>query len=426
MKVKRATRRDLLKTAMAASAAIFPLPAIGQQRGAQVIVVGGGFGGATCARTLKRADPRLAVTLVETNRIYTACPMSNATIAGLRDIKRQDFAYDHLAAGGVEMRFAAALAVDPITRIVVLTDGSKLGFERLVLSPGINFRWNALPGYSPEVAATAMPHAWKDREQIALLTRQIAAMEDGDVIVISVPVTPSRCPPAPYERASLIAYAVKTRKPRCKVIVLDAKDSFALQRQFKAAWSQLYPDVLEYVPLSSGGLVTAVDAETKTITTDFDKFTPAVANIIPQQKAGHIAEVAGVADRTGWCPVDPVTFESRLQPNIHVIGDSAIAGAMPRSASAAGSQAKICANAIVALLTGGKPAEPLLSGACYSLIAPDYAISQTGRYHPVGDIYNEVEGSSSASPVRAPLERRSQEAREADAWFNTLTREVFG
>ena len=224
-----------------------------------------------------------------------------------------------------------------------------------------------------------------DGEQIALLARQIAAMEDGGVVVISVPVTPSRCPPAPYERASLIAHALKTRKPRSKVIVLDAKDSFTMQRQFQDAWKRFYPGLLEYVSLSSGGLVTAVDAATKTIMTDFDKYTPAVANIIPQQKAGRIAEIAGVADRTGWCPVDPVTFESRLQPNIHVIGDAAIAGAMPRSASAAASQAKICANAVATLLAGGTPAPPTLTSSCYSVIEPDYAISQTGSYRPVGD-----------------------------------------
>ncbi|HEY5217014.1 MAG TPA: NAD(P)/FAD-dependent oxidoreductase, partial [Pseudolabrys sp.] len=313
----------------------------------------------------------------------------------------------------------------PAARLVTLADGQKLGYERLVLAPGIDFRWEALPGYSPEVAAT-IPHAWKDGAQIALLARQIAAMEDGGVVVISVPVTPSRCPPAPYERASLIAHTLKTRKPRSKVIVLDAKDSFTMQRQFQGAWKRLYPDVLEYVSLSDGGLVTAVEAATKTIMTDFDKFTPAVANIIPQQKAGHLAELAMVADRTGWCPVDPVTFESRLQPNIHVIGDAAIAGAMPRSASAASSQAKICASAVVALLAGGTPTAPTLTSSCYSLIAPDYAISQTGSYRPVGDIYSEAEGGGGISQVDAPPELRAREAREADAWFTSITAEVFG
>ena len=199
-----------------------------------------------------------------------------------------------------------------------------------------------------------------------------------------------------------------------------------MQRQFQGAWKALYPGVLEYVALSDGGLVTAVDVASRTVVTDFDKFTPAVANIIPQQKAGRIAEIAGVADRTGWCPIDPVTFESRLQPNIHVIGDAAIGGAMPRSASAANSQARICASAITTLLAGGTPTEPTLTSLCYSLIAPDYAISQRGNYRPVGGIYNEVDGTAITSPVDAPQDLRAREAGEAESWFASLTGEVFG
>jgi sulfide dehydrogenase [flavocytochrome c] flavoprotein chain len=425
MNKDRATRRDVLKTAMAASAAIFPMPAIAQQRGPRVVVIGGGFGGATCARALKHANAQLAVNLIEANRVFTACPMSNAVIAGLRDLKRQDFGYDRVVEAGVMLVFSTAVAIDPAARRVTLADGQTLGYDRMVLSPGIDFRWDALPGYSPE-AAMAIPHAWKDGPQIALLARQIAAMEDGGVVVISVPVTPSRCPPAPYERASLIAYALKTRKPRSKVIVLDAKDSFTMQRQFQDAWNRLYPGVLEYVSLSSGGLVTAVDAATRTITTDFDKYSPAVANIIPQQIAGRVAGIAGVADRTGWCPVDPVTFESRLQPSIHVIGDAAIAGAMPRSASAASSQARICASAIATLLAGGSPTGPTLTSSCYSLIAPDYAVSQVGSYRPVGDNYTEVEGSGVISPADASDDLHIKEAHDADAWFTTITTEAFG
>ena len=183
-------------------------------------------------------------------------------------------------------------------------------------------------------------------------------MEDGGTVVISSPANPARCPPAPYERASLIAHYLKTKKPKSKVIVLDAKESFTMQRLFQAAWKELYPGMIEWVGLSNGGTLTTVEPATKTLATDFDKYKAAVANVIPPQKAGRIAELAGVADRTGWCPVDPVTFESKLQPNIHVIGDAAIAGAMPRSASAANSQAKICAAAIAALLAGKTPAAP--------------------------------------------------------------------
>lgn len=423
MKKNRATRRDVLKTAMAASAAIFPLPAISQSAPPRVVVIGGGFGGAACARALRHTGTKLSVTLIEPNRVYTACPMSNAAIAGLRDLTSQEFGYGKLQGEGIELVASTAESIDAATRSVMVTGGQRIEYDRLVVAPGIDFRWDALSGYSREVAA-AMPHAWFGGNQISLLTRQVAAMDDGGLIVISVPVTPSRCPPAPYERASLIAYMLKTRKPRSKLIVLDAKDSFTMQRQFQGAWKQLYSGVLEYVSLSDGGLVTEVDAATRTVSTDFDKYTPAVTNIIPQQKAGAVAELAGVADRTGWCPVDPISFESRLQPNIHVIGDAAIAGAMPRSASAAARQAKICATAIAALLSGNTPPPPTLDSSCFSLIAPDYAISQTGRYRPSGENY--VEAEMVISPVDASPEVRAREARDADAWFASITAEAFG
>jgi sulfide dehydrogenase [flavocytochrome c] flavoprotein chain len=431
MKKDRATRREILKTAMAASAAIFPLPgffpspALAQSAKARIVVIGGGFGGATCARALKRADPKLAVTLVEPNRVYTACPMSNAAIAGLRELTLQEFRYNRIAAEGIEIVYAPAETIESGAQAVTVGGGQRLEYDRLVLAPGIDFLWDALPGYSREAAAS-MPHAWIGGDQIALLTRQIASMDDGGVVVISVPVTPARCPPAPYERASLIAHMLKTRKPRSKVIVLDSKDEFTMQRQFQAAWKQLYPGVLEYVSLSDGGVVTSVEAATRTVTTDFDKYTPAVANIIPRQIAGQLSGIAAVADRTGWCPVDPITFESRLRPNIHVIGDAAIAGAMPRSASAAISQAKICAAAVATLLAGNTPPTPTLTSSCFSLVAPNYAISQSGQYRPAGDLYTEVEGSAGISAVDAPRELRAKEARDGEAWFFTTTTEVFG
>jgi hypothetical protein len=216
------------------------------------------------------------------------------------------------------------------------------------------------------------------------------------------------------------------RKPRSKVIVLDAKDSFSKQGLFTAAWKQLYPGLIEWVPLSQGGKVTAVDPIAGTVSTDFEQYTPGVANIIPPQRAGRIAELAGVADRTGWCPIDPVTFESRLQQYIHVIGDAAIAGAMPKSAFAANAQAKICAAAVAVLLGGGTPSEPVLVNTCYSLVAPDYGISVAGVYHPRAGQLADVEGAGGTSPLQASPATRALEARYAEAWFKTITDEVFG
>ncbi|HEX5998099.1 MAG TPA: FCSD flavin-binding domain-containing protein, partial [Hyphomicrobiaceae bacterium] len=258
-----------------------------------------------------------------------------------------------------------------------------------------------------------------------LLRRQLEAMEDGGTVIMAAPANPFRCPPGPYERASLIAHYLKTRKPKSKLIVLDAKDRFSKQSLFQSAWKELYPDHLEWVGLSQGGKVTSVVAAERTLVTDFGKHKAAVANVIPPQKAGRIAEIAGIADRTGWCPIDPVTFESRLVPNIHAMGDAIIAGAMPKSAFSANAQGKVCAVAIAGLLAGRKPDEPRLINTCYSLVAPDYGISVADVYRPVGGVLKAIPGGG-VSPADAPHAFRTQEAQFAKGWFNTITGEVFG
>ena len=244
--------------------------------------------------------------------------------------------------------------------------------------------------------------------------------------MISAPANPYRCPPGPYERASLIAHYLRTRKPRSKIILLDAKDIFSKQKLFQAAWQQLYPGLLEWVSLSDGGKVTRVDPATNTFETDFDSHKANVGNVIPPQRAGAIAAMAGVADRTGWCPIDPATFELKLQPGIHVIGDAAIAGAMPKSAFAANAQAKVCAEAVAQLLAGNAPAEPRLINTCYSLVAPGNAISVAGVYRPVNGQLTDIAGAGGVSPLDAPAGQRAQEAAYADAWFKTITAETFG
>ena len=403
---------------------LLPAPAVAQAA-PRVVVVGGGFAGATAARALKKADPRIAVTLVETSRTFTACPFSNLVIGGLRDLKAQQFGYDKVAADGIEVAFATATGVDPQARTVALDTGAKLAYDRLVVAPGIDIRWDGLPGYD-EAAAEKMPHAWKAGAQTLLLRRQLEAMEDGGVVVMAAPANPFRCPPGPYERASLIANYLKTRKPKSKLIVLDAKDAFSKQRLFQNAWAELYPDHLEWVALSKGGKVTSVDVAEMTLVTDFASHKATVANVIPPQKAGRIAEVAGVADATGWCPIDAVTFESKRVPNIHVVGDAIIAGGMPKSAFSANAQAKVCAAAIVKLLAGEQPSQPKLINTCYSVVAPNYGITVAGVYQPVNGVLTDVQGAGGVSPVDAPRSVRAQEALFAEGWFNTITSEVFG
>jgi sulfide dehydrogenase [flavocytochrome c] flavoprotein subunit len=417
--------RRVFSQSLLAAAAVFPMPALGAGPTARVVVIGGGFSGASCARALRNIDPKIAVTLIETNKTFTALPMSNSVVAGLRAIGQQQFEYSATAAAGIDVVIGTAKAVDPQTRQVELADGKKLAYDRLVIAPGIDLRWDAIPGYD-RAAAEKMPHAWNDGEQADLLRRQLIAMPDGGTVVVAVPAAPARCPPAPYERASLIAHYLKSAKPRSKLIVLDAKENFSMQRLFQAGWKELYPGLLEWVPLSSGGQIESIDVAARTIKTDFDSYHADVANIIPPQKAGGVTTLAGVADHTGWCPIDPISFESRQQANIHVIGDAAISGAMPKSASAGSSAGKLCAAAIAQLLGGAKPQPPELASACYSLLAPGYAISITGKYQPVDGQFIEIEGTGRTSPLDAPASQRAEEAKLADAWFTRITGEVFG
>jgi NADPH-dependent 2,4-dienoyl-CoA reductase/sulfur reductase-like enzyme len=417
------SRRRFL--ALAASAGLLPVRAFAQGARARVVVVGGGFAGASCARALRQADPSLGVTLVEASATFTACPLSNAVLAGLRELSAQQFTYERIAGDGISIVHAMATRVDTAARSVTLADGARLSYDRMVLAPGIDIRWGGLPGYD-ESAAAQLPHAWRAGDQTVLLRRQLEAMPDGGLVLMAAPANPFRCPPGPYERASLIAHYLKTKKPRSKLIVLDAKDTFSKQRLFQAAWAELYPGLLEWVPLSKGGGVTSVEAATRTLVTDFGRHQGAVVNVIPPQRAGRIAEVAGVADRSGWCPIDPVTFESTLQPGVHVIGDAAIAGAMPKSAFAANSQARTCAAAVTTLLAGKTPTAPKLINTCYSLVAPDYGISVAGVYQPSSGQLADVPGAGGVSPSEAPRTVRQAEAVLAEAWFRTITGEVFG
>ena len=419
-----ATRRHFLK--LSAAAGLAPAVVSAQGAGAgRVVVVGGGFAGATAARTLKALEPRLAVTLVEPNPVYTACPFSNSVLANLREIDQQRFGYDGVKRAGVTVAETSATAVDAEAKSVTLADGNRLAYDRLVMAPGIDFNWTAIAGYD-EAAAQKMPHAWKAGAQTVLLRQQLQAMDDGGLVVMSAPANPFRCPPGPYERASLIAYWLKIWKPKSKLLLLDAKDAFSKQRLFQNGWAELYPGRIEWVPLSQGGKVTSVDPATLTLVTEFGSHKAAVANVIPPQRAGAIAAQAGVADRTGWCPVEPVAFESTLRPGIHVLGDAAIMGGMPKSAFAANAQAKVCAAAIVELLAGRKPPDPILINTCYSLVAADYGISIAGVYRPDKGLLADIPGAGGTSPLEAVGGLRGQEALYAASWFHTITAEVYG
>ncbi len=397
---------------------------VSAQGAARVVIVGGGFAGVACARALRKLDGNLQVTLVTGGKSFSASPFSNSVIAGLREPAQQDFGYDAVAATGVKVVTEMAASADPKARTVTLSGGSTLPYDRLVIAPGVGMKWNAIPGYS-EAAAGKMPHAWTGGAQVTLLRRQLEEMPDGGLVVIAAPATPYRCPPAPYERASLIAHYLKAKKPKSKVLILDTKDTYSKQHLYEEAWPQLYPGLIERVPLSSGGNVTSVDAATMTVKTDFEDYKAAVANIIPPQKAADIAAHAGVADRTGWCPIEPVGFESTLQPGIHVLGDAALMGAMPKAAHAAAVQGRVCAAAVVAKLREHAPEELQLDNLCYSLAAPDWGFVETNKYRPENGLLTALPGAVNTSPLGAKPDERAKEASADEAWFRTLTGELF-
>lgn len=392
---------------------------------ARVVVVGGGFGGASAARTLRAVAPGMDVTLVEPAETYVACPFSNLVVAGQREITAQGFSYNGLAAAGIRHVREPARAIDADRRRVTLASGAELAFDRLILSPGIDIRWGALEGYG-RTAIASMPHAWKAGAQSVLLWNQLRDMEDGGLVVMSAPPAPYRCPPGPYERASLIADYLRREKPRARIIILDAKETFSKKPLFQAEWAARYPDQIEWRGPSEDGRVVRVDPESRTFETDFDTITADVANVIPPQKAAAIADAAGVTDATGWCPVDPVSFESRLRPAIHVIGDAAILSPMPKSAFAANAQGKACAIQVARLLSGEAPAPSVLANTCYSYVAPDAAVSVVGVYRTGEAAISEVAGAGGVSPLAATPDERAAEAAQAAHWFATITAEAFG
>ena len=393
---------------------------------ASVVVVGGGFGGATCAKYLHRADPSLAITLVTPHRQFITCPFSNAALVGLRDLTSLTYTYQQVQERhGVQVIHAEATELDPATQRLTLSDGDTLAYDKLVLSPGVALRWGAIEGYDISASET-FPHAWEAGSQTLLLRRQLEAMEDGGLVVMSVPEAPYRCPPGPYERASLIAHYLKVYKPKSKVLLLDAKETFTKDELFLAAWKRLYPGLLEWIPGSQGGRVIQVDARAGIVRTEFDEYKPAVANIIAPQRAAAIARTVGLDAGKGWCPIRGSTFGSTEHPNIHIVGDAAIANPMPKSAFSANNQAKVCAAAIVAQLRGEPVARPALMNTCYSLVAPDYGISITAVFQVKNDTIRTVPGSSGTSPLNAPDPTRALEAAYARSWYANITADTFG
>jgi sulfide dehydrogenase [flavocytochrome c] flavoprotein subunit len=422
------TRRAFIRLA-GGSAALgalgLPLrPAGAAQAKARVLVVGGGYGGAIAAKYVKLADPSIRVTLIERNPRYVSCPLSNEVLGGERELGSLTFDYRGLSRRGINISQAEAVDLDAEKRFVRTADGQRYYYDKLIVSPGIAFRWDAIEGYS-EAAAERVPHAWKAGRQTLLLRDQIRAMPDGGVVCIAAPPNPFRCPPGPYERAAQIAHYLKRHKPRSKVVILDAKDAFSKQALFQKGWKQHYGDMIEWVGAAGGGAVEAVRPESRTLVGAVEEFKGDVVNLIPPQKAGTLAQATGLADESGWCPVDQRTFESRAHRDVHVIGDASIAGRMPKSGYAANSQGKVCAAAVVAAVNGLTPPEPSYVNTCYSIIAPEHGISVAAVYRLDGGTITPVEGAGGLSPADAPERVRRREAAFARDWLRNITSDMF-
>lgn len=419
-------RRTVLGSALA-GAASWSLPSIvqAQAASAHVVVVGGGFGGATAARYLKERAPQVRVTLVEPAERFYTCPFSNLYLAGLRSFESIGHGYDGLRKAGIEVVHARADDVDAAARTVKLSSGQTLRYDKLVLSPGVDMRWGALEGYD-EAAAQRAPHAWKAGPQTQLLRQQMEAMDDGGTFVMVIPANPFRCPPGPYERAAMVAQYFKQHKPKSKILLLDNKDAFSKQGLFIQGWKALYGDMIEWVKQSDDGQVVRVDAQRLEVETAFGaRHKASVLNVIPPQKAGFIADRAGVTDASGWVPVRPQTFESSLVKNVYVLGDATQAAPMPKSGFAANTQGKVAAAAIAAELTGQPLPQAAFANTCYSLIGTDYGISVAGVYRSEAGKLIEVPGSGGVSPANADAGFRKAEADYGAAWYKAISTDIW-
>ncbi len=401
--------------------------AIAQGKG-KVVIVGGGAGGATVAHHLKKSAPELDVTLVEVQPHYTTCFFSNLYLGGFRTLDSLTHGYDGLKGIGVNVVHDMATGVDTAKKTVTLKDGDRLSYDRLVLSPGIDFKYEGIEGYSPE-AAEVMPHAWKAGPQTKLLKSKLEAMEDGGLVVIAPPGNPYRCPPGPYERMCMVAHYLKSNKPKSKLIILDPKTKFSKQPVFMEAVNKYYKDIVQLNLTNEidNFAVVKIDTGTGELTTKSgDKFTAAVANIIPNQKAGKIAFDAGCTDGD-WCPVEAGTFLSAKVSDVYVLGDASVATQMPKSGFSANSQAKAVAAHIASVLGGKKLFPPRFRNTCWSLVAPNDSV-KVGASYQAGEKDGKqmlVASGGFVSKVGEDAKMREEQFKESEGWYSGITADIF-
>jgi sulfide dehydrogenase [flavocytochrome c] flavoprotein subunit len=394
--------------------------------GPKVVVIGGGYAGATAAKYLRLfSDNTVNVTLVEPNAAFVSCPISNLVINGAKTIADVTTPYDNLEKRhGIKLVRDMVASIDVDKRVVKLASGGELPYDRVIVSPGVDFMWDSLPGMASAAAKDKVLHAWKAGAQTVALRKQLEALPDGGVYAMSIPLAPYRCPPGPYERACMVANYFKKAKPRSKVVIFDANDDITSKKGlFMKAWDEHYKGMIEYRPKHK---VTDVDTATNTLKFEFnDDFKAGVLNVIPDMRAGDIAVKTGLATANKrWCDVDFLTFESKASKNVHVLGDAIqIAPAMPKSGHMANQHGKTCAAAVVSLLAGKEPPQlPIYANTCYSFVTDEDVVhvASVHRYDATQKTMLTVAGSGGVSVAASELEGRYALAWARNIWADTL------
>lgn len=388
----------------------------------RVVVVGGGYGGATVAKYIKMWGPNIDVTMIERNAEFVSCPMSNLVLGGSQSMKDITMSYDTLQKKyGVKMVRGEASAIDPDKKIVQLASGESIPFDRVIVSPGIDFMYDLLPGLNNAAAQDRVLHAWKAGPQTLALRKQLESMADGGVVAISIPEAPYRCPPGPYERACQIATYLKQSKPKSKVLILDANmDIISKPGLFKKAFAEMYAGMIEYRPNSK---VVDVDVRTMTAKLEVEDVGADVLNVLPPMKAGAIANLFMTANKR-WCEVNWLTYEAKNVPGVHLLGDALqIAPLMPKSAHMANAHGKACAAAVVALLSGEQPnTSPTLTNTCYSFVSADKAVhvASIHKYDEKDKTMKPVPGAGGVSSSASELEGQYAMTWAKNIWADSL------
>ncbi|SFR09406.1 NAD(P)/FAD-dependent oxidoreductase [Poseidonocella sedimentorum] len=417
-------RRMFIGTGAAATASLAaPMLRADGHAKPRVVVIGGGAGGATAARYIaKDSEGAISVTLIEPTRTYYTCFFSNLYLGGFKEIGDLAHSYGGLAASGVNVVHDWAVGVDRDARTVALAGGGSVGYDKLILSPGIDFVEGAVPGWDLS-AQNAMPHAYKAGSQTELLRAQLRAMPQGGTFAMVAPPNPYRCPPGPYERVSMVAHYLKANNPTAKILIADPKEGFSKQALFEEGWAAHYSGMIERIGPDFGGGDASVDPVAMTLTIDGDETPVDVCNVIPAMKAGRIAELAGVTDGN-WAPVNAADMSSKADPDIHVLGDASQQGDMPKSGFSANSQAKVCANAVRGALTGSRVFPARFSNTCWSLIDINDGVKVGATYEATDEKIAKVDGFVSQTGESAEVRQATYE--ESEGWYAGITADMFG